>query len=84
MHILSWLGKMEHAKETTTVTVTAIEVPPDADIEILGRQRPTVFSTFLDEVGFCSAMLTSIVMAVSLRCVAGSPQKLMLQTGIFY
>lgn len=36
-----------------------------ARIERLGRQRPTKFKTLWTEIGFCSSLLASMVMAVS-------------------
>ena len=37
----------------------------EARIERLGRQRPDKFTTLWTEVGFCSSLLASMLMAVS-------------------
>jgi len=37
----------------------------ELDLEVLGRQRPAVFSSTLQEVLFCSSLLVSMLMAVS-------------------
>lgn len=39
----------------------------ELDLELLGRQRPAVFSSTLQEVLFCSSLLVSMLMAVSPR-----------------
>ena len=37
----------------------------ELDLEVLGRQRPAVFSSTLQEVLFCNSLLVSMLMAVS-------------------
>lgn len=46
---------------------------PGVDVEKLGRQRPAVFKTIWAELGFVTALLGSMLMAVgtpSARCVS--------------
>lgn len=38
-----------------------------ADLERLGRQRPEAFPNAISEIAFCSSMLLSMLMSVSLR-----------------
>lgn len=37
-----------------------------ADLERLGRQRPETFKTAISEIAFCTSMLVSMLMSVSL------------------
>lgn len=62
-------------KSTSPEPDTERNVPPmaqdpatldKADLERLGRQRPETFKNAISEIAFCSSMLVSMLMSVSL------------------
>lgn len=59
---------MTPQENRTTITRDAEDSPSptDIDVEVLGRQRPAVFWSWLSEVGFCSSLLGLMLMGVGL------------------
>lgn len=66
-----------HDMSTSPESDTERNVPPTptpqdpatfqkADLERLGRQRPETFKTAISEIAFCTSMLVSMLMSVSL------------------
>lgn len=64
-----------HDMSTSPESDTERYVPPTAhdpatfgkvDLERLGRQRPETFKTAISEIAFCTSMLVSMLMSVSL------------------
>jgi hypothetical protein len=51
-------------KPHVQVTVVAAEIHSQDEIEALGRRRPESFASAWGEVGFCVAVLISVLMAV--------------------
>lgn len=56
----------QESRTTETRDAEDSPSPMDIDVEVLGRQRPAVFGSWLSEVGFCSSLLGLMLMGVSL------------------
>ena len=66
---------MSSGTDIECAEVTARQDAPPSDIQLaelekLGRQRPAVFSSAISEILFCSSLLISMLMAVSLSATA--------------
>ncbi|KAF5524805.1 Drug resistance protein [Colletotrichum aenigma] len=52
----------QESRTTETRDAEDSPSPMDIDVEVLGRQRPAVFGSWLSEVGFCSSLLGLMLM----------------------
>ncbi|KAF4809082.1 Drug resistance protein [Colletotrichum siamense] len=52
----------QESRTTETRDAEDSPSPTDIDVEVLGRQRPAVFGSWLSEVGFCSSLLGLMLM----------------------
>lgn len=73
---------MGHRKTQQSPDISDRDV--DIDVEILGRQRPPAFPSLWSELGFCFALLGSILMAVRFPLLLGLvwPKSNRLTTGV--